>query len=117
MTTESRTREVAPDITVVELAGRLHTGASLRSIEFAIQKLLEAGRRKVVLDLSKVDFLDSSAVGMLIVSSAHMKKLGGRMRIAGARSRVADLFAIVHLDQVADLSPDVVTACNQLQTV
>ncbi|HWF48816.1 MAG TPA: STAS domain-containing protein [Bryobacteraceae bacterium] len=115
MTTDSRTREVAPDITVVELAGRLLTGTSLRSVEFAIQKLLEAGRRKIVLDLSNVDFLDSSAVGMLIVSSAQTRKLGGRMRIAGARSRVADLFAIVHLDQVADLSPDVATACNQLQ--
>lgn len=89
----------------------------MRSIEFAIQKLLEEGRRKMVLDLSKVDFLDSSAVGMLIVSSAQMKRLGGRMLIAGAQSRVADLFAIVHLDQVADLSPDLAAACIQLQAV
>jgi anti-sigma B factor antagonist len=112
----SSTREVPPDITVVELAGRLHTGSSLSSVQFAIQKLLEAGRRKIVLDLTKVDFLDSSAVGMLIVSSAQLKKLGGSMRIAGARSRVSELFAIVHLDQVADLSPDVATACNQMQS-
>ena len=101
----------------MELAGRLHAGTNLRSVEFAIQKLFEEGRRKIVLDVSHVDFLDSSAVGMLIVSSAQMKRLGGKMLIAGAQNRVADMFEIVHLDQVADISPSVAAACMQLETV
>lgn len=116
MAREFSTTEVAPGITVFEINARLHTGTTLRSIEFAVRKLLEDGCRKLVLDLSNVDFVDSSALGMLIVSAAQMKKLGGSMRIAGAQSRVSELFAIVHMDQVAELSPDVATACNQLQT-
>ncbi|HEX4809428.1 MAG TPA: STAS domain-containing protein [Bryobacteraceae bacterium] len=116
MSTEFSKREVAPDITVLEIGGRLHTGTTLRSIEFSVRKLLEDGCRKLVLDLSKADFVDSSGVGMLIVSAAQMKKLGGSMRIAGAQTRVAELFEIVHLAQVAELSPDVATACNELQT-
>ncbi|MGC2661488.1 MAG: STAS domain-containing protein [Bryobacteraceae bacterium] len=108
-------REVAPGVTVVELAGRLHAGTNLRSLENTIANLLQEGRRKIVVDLTNVDFIDSSAVGVLMVSAAQTKKAGGRLRIAGAKQRVAELFAIVHLEQVADLSPDVATACNQLE--
>jgi anti-sigma B factor antagonist len=83
MITETRTLHVAPDITVVEISGRLNLGNSLLSIETSIRRLVEQGARKLVVDLTGLNYIDSSGIGMLVTSSGQLEQSGGRMRIAG----------------------------------
>lgn len=67
----------------------------------------------MVLDLSGVKFVDSSALGSLI---AAVKRLGplGKLAIAGVQPAVARLFAVTRMDRVFALHPDTAGAVAAL---
>jgi anti-anti-sigma factor len=50
--------------------------------------MVRQGLRKLVLDLSGVDFIDSAGIGVLAVCFGSMEKKGGKVAIAGATGRV-----------------------------
>jgi len=51
LVTETKTRRIEPDITVVEISEHLNLGNILVSIETSIKRLIEDGVRKLVIDL------------------------------------------------------------------
>ncbi len=114
LVTETKIRRADPDITIVEIAGRLNLGNLLLSIENTIKRLIDEGSRKLVIDLKDLNSTDSSGIGMLVSCSAHMEHSGGRIRIAGSREAVAKVFAMVHMERIVPLDTDVESACRNL---
>ena len=117
MITETKTRAVDPDVTVVEISGRLTLGNALQSIESSVRRLIEDGARKLIFDLAGLSAIDSAGVGMLLGTNGCMEQSGGRMRIAGAHGSVAKTFEVVHLDRVIAFDPDCAAACATLAGV
>lgn len=66
---------------------------------------IKAGNQWIALDLSEVEFIDSSGLGALV---SVLKQLGGKGEIAigGVRDTVASLFKLTRLDKVFQLYPD-----------
>jgi anti-sigma B factor antagonist len=106
----SKTRQIEPDLTVVELTGHLNLGNELMSVEAAVKRLIQDGARKLVVDLTKLDYIDSAGIGMLVGCNGQMDRAGGKMRVAGAQGSVAKAFGVVHMDRITSLDPDVDTA-------
>src|SRR5580704_11457738 len=102
---ETKTQQIG-DVTVVEMSGRLHLGNSLSYAENSINRLIDGGARKLVIDLARLDYIDSSGLGMLIYCSGRMELNGGRMRVAGAGGAVARVFEIAHADRVLHFDAD-----------
>ena len=86
---------VAPDLRA-ELLGRI-----------------EGGVQSLVLDLSAVTFMDSSALGALI---AAVKRIGptGSIAIAGSNAAVQTLFSLTRMDKVFPMFPTVHDAVTKL---
>jgi anti-sigma B factor antagonist len=80
-----------------------------------VTKHIEAGHSQLVLDLSRVEFVDSSGLGALV---ACLKRLGprGNMAIAGASGAVIRLFNLTRMDRVFSLHDSVDAAVEQLQS-
>ena len=114
MILNTMTRLVEPDITVVEVSGRMNLGFALSSLEASIKRLIEAGTRKLVIDLSSLDAIDSSGIGLLVSCSGEIEQVGGRMRIGGAHGSVAKALDVAHLDRITPIDSDTETACRQL---
>jgi anti-sigma B factor antagonist len=110
---ETKTSQ-AGDVTIVEMTGRLLASNALGYAENAINRLIDDGTRKLVLDLAGLDHIDSSGLGMLISCGGRMERAGGRMRISGARPAVARVLQISHANQVLHFDPDLETACRNL---
>jgi anti-sigma B factor antagonist len=110
---ETTTQQIG-DVTVVEMSGRLHLGNSLTYAENAINRLIDGGTRKLVIDLTQVDYIDSSGLGMLIFCGGRAQQSGGRMRIAGAGGTVARVFEIAQANRVLQFDADVASACRNL---
>ena len=106
------TRHVDPDVTVVDFTGQLTLGNKLMEAEHTIRELIRQGSKKLVLDLTKLTFLDSAGVGVLAVCSGAMTKAGGRLLIAGASGRVKEVLQLTRLDQVIGMVSDVASACS-----
>ena len=111
---QTNTYQVEPGITVVAITGRLNLGAELIALEDALKKRIEAGSRKLALDLSGLSYIDSSGIGTIVMCAGRMKQAGGRMRVAGAQGVVMRAFEVVRLSVVVPLDADVKTACAAL---
>ncbi len=105
-------RRVDPDVTVMDFSGRLSTpGIMVAEVERTIRRTIEGGVRKLVLDLGRVDFIDSSGIGVLAVCSGMMKQAGGRMAVTRAAGIVKQALEAVSLDRVIGIYPDLASAC------
>jgi anti-sigma B factor antagonist len=113
---QSKTRKVEPDLTVVELSGHLNLGNELMSAENALKRLIDEGARKLVIDVSKLEYIDSAGIGMLVACNGQMDRAGGQMRVAGAQGTVAKSFEVVHMDRITSLDADVDAALSNLST-
>ncbi len=112
MIAQVQTRQIEPDVTVIELNGQLHAGNTLLSVEGTIKKAIAAGARKIILDLSGLRTIDSSGIGVLVVASALAKQNHGQLRAAGASGSVSNTLDLVQIGQVLPSDPDVDTACR-----
>ena len=76
------------------------------AVDFKTQMraLISEGQELFVLDLSEVDFVDSSGLGA-IVASLKMLEGKGDMVIAGAGERVMSLFKLTRMDRVFEVFP------------
>jgi anti-sigma B factor antagonist len=111
------TRKYEPDITVVELTGRITLGKESGQIENNVVKLLNDGVRKIVIDLAKVDYIDSTGIGIIAYCFGKISQMAAETRVSGASGLVMDLFRITRLDNVIQFFPDVDSACASLSPV
>ncbi len=110
----SKFRKVEPDLTVVELTGHLNLGNELMTLENAVKRMIAEGARKLVIDVTGLDYIDSAGIGMLVACNGQIDRAGGKMRVAGAQGTVARAFEIVHMDRITSLDADVDAACGNL---
>jgi anti-anti-sigma factor len=104
-----------PDITGLSCAGRFTLGNRLSETERMMHSLIADGVRKLVLDLTHVEFVDSAGLGVIMRAFGEIEQLGGQFRIAGANEQVRRLFNITHTGTILTLDPDLVTSVRKLQ--
>ena len=112
MITETHRYTIEPDITVVQIKGRLHLGNLLQAVEDSLKKLIRDGGRKLVIDLEGLEYIDSAGIGMLISCYGDMSAAGGEYRVAGAQGRVAKTFGLAKVERLLSFDADVAAACG-----
>jgi anti-sigma B factor antagonist len=110
----SKIRQVEPDVTVVELTGHLNLGNELMSLEAAVKRVIQEGARKLVIDVTRLEYIDSAGIGMLVGCNGQMDRAGGKMRVAGAQGAVSKSFEVVHMDRIMSLDADADSALRNL---
>jgi anti-sigma B factor antagonist len=81
------------DISILSLTGSLDTNTS-KGAENEMNKLIEEGRTKLLIDLSNLDYISSSGLRILLSTSKKLKPIGGEMRISGLNETVNEVFEI-----------------------
>jgi anti-sigma B factor antagonist len=104
------TARIEPGITVVGLFGRLVAGPEGRALEVLVHDLVDAGERKVILDLSGIVKIDSAGVQFLIQCFFTMRQAQGDLRLADPAPKVARLFSYTRLDAVVPIYDSVASA-------
>jgi len=108
------TRELSPGITAISFRGRLVLGNRLSEVEYAIRDMIKQGSRKLVLDFSRLSFMDSAGIGLLAMCVAIMEREGGKLLVAGATGHVAELLELTHLNRLVGMYPDAASAHRAL---
>jgi anti-anti-sigma factor len=104
--------QVAPDIEVLQMVGRIVLGNDAKAVEWKLDEFLKEGCKKVIFDLGGVTVLDSTGVGILVVCFARMKKAGGTLHIAGAQGMVEQTLRMTNVDRLIELYPTVPDAVS-----
>jgi len=94
-------------ITIIELTGNVMGGPDATSLNEQLHKLIEGNKKKVVVDLEEVKFINSSGLGMLIGGLTTLRNSGGDMKLARASQKIEDLLKMTKLTTVFDIHQDV----------
>jgi anti-sigma B factor antagonist len=105
-----QTKHLQPDIVVLEIKGRITLGGESKQLEWAVESLVGEGRKKVIFDLAGVTNVDSTGIGIIVMSAGKMKKAGGELRVAGATAHVEDVLKMTNVDQIVVLHPTTAVA-------
>ncbi|HEY3441914.1 MAG TPA: STAS domain-containing protein [Paludibaculum sp.] len=85
------------------IKGRMHLGNALSDAEYEAKGLLDAGVRKLLIDLTETETIDSAALGMLIVTCSRMSAVGGKSALFGVNPRVQNVFNITHANKMLSI--------------
>jgi anti-sigma B factor antagonist len=109
------TREIG-HVTIVELRGRFTMADASDVIWGAVSDLLAAGRKHILLELSKVTYLDSAAgIGELVRSYTTALRQGAQVKLLRAGKNVGRVLRIVGLDRVFEMFDDEATALRSFE--
>ena len=97
MTMKHRTQT---DITFLYPEGKIVLGDGDQELGEAVQHLLGQGARKMIINFSKVSYLDSSGVGELVGCYTSIKGQGGELRICCLNARISSLIKMTSLNSV-----------------
>jgi anti-sigma B factor antagonist len=98
-------KRIEPDITVVELAGKLALGRESQRIETIVGDLIQAGCLRLILDTSGVDYIDSAGAGLVALSAGKLKEAGGRLIVVAAEGRVLNLLKLTQMSLIVTICP------------
>ena len=101
------------DVTIVDLRGDLVIGDGDEVLHELFEKLLAEGRPKILLNLSKVDRMDSSGIGELVSGWKQAKRQGLSVRLVRLGDRVKHalhLSQLLPLIEVHETEKDALTA-------
>jgi anti-sigma B factor antagonist len=107
---EIQAKDLQPDVVVLEITGRITLGRECKQLEWAVDNLVGEGRKKVIFDLSGVTNIDSTGIGIIVMSAGQVKKAGGELRVAGANAHVLGVLKMTNVDQIVALHPTTVAA-------
>jgi len=93
----------AQDITILGCSGRIVFGVETTTLREQVQGLLDAGMKKIVLNLGGISYIDSSGVGTLVALYTHAQKAGGSIKLANLTQKVGDVLQVSKLLTVFDV--------------
>ena len=94
---ESSERHV-DEVVILRLKGRLTLGT--QNLQEEIAGLLERGKNRILIDMTGVQYMDSTSVGDLVVSYTTATSQGGQLKLFGLPDRIRELLEIHHLSSV-----------------
>ena len=97
------TRTIA-EHTVLEVGGEVDVYTAPRLRERLVE-LFDGGARNVVVDLGRVDFLDSTGLGVLVGALKRVREHDGSLTLVCTRPNLLRLLAITGLDKVFPVYP------------
>jgi anti-sigma B factor antagonist len=91
---------------VLPLEGEIDLHVS-PGIAASLQEMVKPKPPQLVVDLSRVTYIDSSGLAVLIEAMQNVAAYGGKFALAGLQEGVRPIFEIARLDQVFRIFPDV----------
>ena len=84
-------------VTLIELKGNVMGGPDASSLNEELHKLIDGGKKNIVVDLGDVKFMNSSGLGMLIGALTTVRNAGGQLKLARASEKIESLLMVTKL--------------------
>ncbi|HSE19459.1 MAG TPA: STAS domain-containing protein [Pyrinomonadaceae bacterium] len=105
----------AGDVTVLDMSGKITIGEGSVALRTAIRRLLEEGKKRILLNLAGVSYIDSSGIGELVSSYTAINKEGGQLKLLNLTQKIKDLLTITKLLTVFDVYENEAEALNSFK--
>ena len=111
------TRRVGDVLVVIFRQNQMLNAVTIEQVSAGLKELIDAAdEEKFVVDFSQVDYLSSSALGMLISLQRRVMQKKGQIRLSGIRQEIMEVFHITKLDTVFDIYKDAAAAVEAFRS-
>jgi anti-sigma B factor antagonist len=93
-------------VTVVDLSGKITIGEGDVVLRERVTELLEGGKQNILLNLSKVSYMDSAGIGELVACYKRAKEKSGIVKLLNPSGKVYDLLQLTKLEEVFETYKD-----------
>ena len=84
-------------VSVLEPKGKIMGGPDATLLHEKLHELIEQNRKKVVIDLAKVEWMNSTGLGIMISGLTTLRNSGGELKLANVTEKIQSLLAITKL--------------------
>ncbi len=105
----------AGDVTILDMDGKITIGDGNVALRSAIRRLIEEGKKKILLNLGGVGYVDSSGIGELVSSYTTIQREGGQLKLLNLTQKIQDLLGITKLLTVFDTYDEESKALNSFK--
>jgi anti-sigma B factor antagonist len=85
------------EVTVLDLKGKMTLGEGDELLKDKINSLLSQGKKKLVLNLEGVPYIDSAGLGEIVRTYTTVSRQGGSLKLLNLTKRIEDLLSITKL--------------------
>lgn len=105
MPLEIKSREIG-SVTLLELNGKIILGDESSSLRESIKGLLAQGKKKVLLNLARISFIDSTGVGTLVAAYTSARSQGGEVKLSSLTKKFRETLQVTRLLTVFEVFDD-----------
>ncbi len=90
------------DVDIIEIIGDLKV-FDLADYTSFFDEYLSNGQKKIIIDFSKIKYIDSTAIGLLVNIKRNAEEKGGTLVISSVNDDIMNVFSITGIDKFIDL--------------
>ncbi|MCY2953787.1 MAG: STAS domain-containing protein [Planctomycetota bacterium] len=98
--------ETEKDVLILSADGGLNAATAEKFVS-ELERLIEAGNRKIIVDCSALDYISSYGISVLLRLHKKLQRHGGDVRLASVKGMLVKTFSIVGIDEILSIHPDV----------
>ena len=98
--------DVDSEVLVIKADGGLNAGTAEDFVE-DLEKLVDAGLRKIIVDCSGLDYISSFGLGVLVRLHSRLARQGGNVKIASVKGIIVEVMRLTKLTTLFEIYPDV----------
>lgn len=102
--------EMKGDIAVLAPKGSLVGGEETDELRSAVQQFIEKGNLKMVIDLSGVDYMNSTAIGALVSAHTSYANRSGSVILVGVNKKITNIFVVTKLSRIFQIEDTIANA-------
>jgi anti-anti-sigma factor len=92
------------DVLILQPEGHMDTAAAVPTEE-RVLKLIENGERKVLMDCSKLQYVNSSGLKVFLVAAKRLDALGGKLVVCDLAPNVQMVFQMIGFTKILSIYP------------
>jgi anti-sigma B factor antagonist len=93
-------------VVIITIEGKMVGGPDATLLSEKLHECIEAGKKRVLVDMAKVDWMNSSGLGILIGGLSTVRNRGGSLKLLNVGKKPRELFAITKLDRIFEMHDD-----------
>src|SRR5215469_1247837 len=98
------------DVLVLDARGRITLGHETEVLRRHFQDVVDAGHKRIVLDLAGVDYIDSAGLGTVVAGSSSIRRAGGDLKLVNLTDRIRGLIQITRLSMLFEVHDNLESA-------
>ena len=104
-------------VSVVDLDGRIVLGEESNSLRQKLKGLIAEGKKKIVLNMANIKYIDSAGLGALVAAHLSAKNQGASVRLSNLGNKFHEVLQITKLLTVFDVYDTEAAAVSSFQSL